>query len=240
MALAFCRVEMKYFALFTILLMSVAASAEASPVVFVLDKTDVIGFGAGPYGQVTLDLMGGGAYAGKIKISVDVTSFSGKTFKVIDTGTHEAFSFNTILGGPFSAPTYTMSGFSVSSLSQAPPSPGTNPGFGSFDLAVQSTCTNPGKCTPLVSSFSFYVGHAGGFSSVNDLVDVTSGSGTKGYFAVDVLCLTGCSESGLTGVVGATSIPNSALVQAPETTTIAMLLVGLCFVITAFRYNRSF
>ena len=202
------------------------AIADASPVTFSLDKTDVAGFGAGPYGQVTLDLIGSGTYAGKIKISVDVSSFSGKTFKIVDTGTHEAFSFNTILGGPFTAPTFSMSGFTVSSLSQVPSSPGTNPGFGSFDLAVQSTCTNPGKCTPSVSSFSFYVGHAGGFSSVNDLVDVTSGSGTRGYFAVDVLCLTGCSETGLTGVVGATANPDSTPVPAPEVTSIATLVVG--------------
>ena len=131
-------------------------AAEATPVVFSLDKTDVAGFGAGPYGQVSLDLIGSGIYAGKIKITVDVSSFSGKTFKVIDTGTHEAFSFNTILGGPFTSPTFTMSGFSVSSLSQLASSPGTNPGFGSFDLAVQSTCTNPGtvsgQCTVTFTS----------------------------------------------------------------------------------------
>src|SRR5690242_11099139 len=92
--------EMKHFALRIFLLIlagvSIAQTAEASPIVFSLDKTDVAGFGAGPYGQVTLDLMGSGAYAGKINITVDVSSFSGKTFKVIDTGTHEAFSFNTI------------------------------------------------------------------------------------------------------------------------------------------------
>jgi len=158
---------------------------------------------------------------------VDVSSFSGKTFKIVDTGTHEAFSFNTILAGPFTSPSFTMSGFSVSGLSQAPASPGTNPPFGSFDLAVQSICTNPGKCSPSISSFNFYVGHAGGFTSVNDLVDATSSGGTKGYFAVDVLCLTGCSESGLTGVVGTTMIPDSTPVHAPETASTAMLVIGL-------------
>src|SRR5438477_10615792 len=100
---------------------------------------------------------------------------SGKTFKIIDTGTHEAFSFNTTIAGPYNSSTFTITTPSypvVGAPFSANYAPSTNPEFGSFDMALNSDCTNPGPCTPAISSFTLYVKHTGGFTSVNQLVDL--------------------------------------------------------------------
>lgn len=210
--------------LMVLMVLGVSVSAEATPLVFVLDTSNTFGNSATGYGTVTLTLMNSGPYQGQIRIDV-VMGGSGKTFKIIDTGTHEAFSFNTKIAGPYNASTFTMSGFVPGYPFSANYNPSSNPQFGAFDMALNSTCTNPGSCTPSASSLTFYVGHPnGGFSSELDLVDLTA-TPEYAYFAVDVLCLTGCSGSGQTGVIGVTK-PGKT-VTTPEPMTLTLLGLGL-------------
>jgi hypothetical protein len=154
-----------------------------------LDSTQVPGFGTGPYGTVELQLI-----SGKIKFTIDLADGFG--FNLIDTGTHEAFSFNNTLGNP----TMTMSNFSSTLYSAVSGSPGSNPPFSNFANGVQSTtCTNGGGCG--VNKLTFTVATSSGFTDVNQLVKLSTGGGTAAYFAADI-----GNTAGNTGPVGATTV----------------------------------
>jgi hypothetical protein len=76
--------------------------ASTTDCTFNLNSTDVGAFGAGPFGTVELKLNGSA-----IDFTVDLADGFG--FNLIDTGTHEAFSFNNVIGG-----TLALSSFSSS------------------------------------------------------------------------------------------------------------------------------
>lgn len=161
-----------------------AVCANTTNCTFNLNSTEVGAFGSGPYGTVNLELI-----TNTIKITVDLAD----GFKLIDTGSHEAFSFNNNLGG-----SVTMASFSNAAYAQIAGSPGTNSPFSTFMHGVSSTCTNGSGCG--VNVLSFVVSRTGGFTNVNELVKLSTGSGTAAYFAGDVT-----NADGVTGVVGVTS-----------------------------------
>jgi len=195
----------KYFSLavcLSLVLLLTPNIARADSLVANFNSTDVGAFGSPNYGTVQLDLVGS-----TIKITIDLADGNG--FNVIDTGGHHAFTFNGNLGGAV-----TMSSFSDVRYYDSLGGGGNSP-FGSFDYAVDSTCTNGGGCG--LDSFSFVVSRVGGFSSVGNLVR----SNGSAYFAADI-----ANGNGATGVVGATGgVP--PIVTTPEPWSV--LTLGVAF-----------
>jgi hypothetical protein len=184
--------------------------------IFNLDSTDVSAFGLGPYGTVELKLNGS-----TIGFTIDLADGFG--FNLIDSGTHEAFSFNNVIGGAL-----TLNGFSSNLYSDYGANPGTNPPFSTFTNAVTSTCTNGSGCG--VNTLTFTVSRSGGFTDVNQLIGLSTGSGTAAYFAADI-----ANSHGVTGVVGATGIPSSPV---PEPVSSALVGIGLIS-LSALRYRHN-
>jgi len=199
-----------------------ASVCTTSDCTYTFDSTAVGAFGSGPYGTVELTLV-----SGSINFTIDLLS----GFHLIDTGSHEAFTFNDTV-----AETVTIGSFSNSIYSQAAGSgPYGNSPFGSFSDAVASTCTNGGGCGD--QSVTFTVSRTGGFTDINQLV---SSNGTA-YFAADVSCfpLTSCpadSSGGNTGVIGVTTIPRTTS-TVPE--PISSTLVGAGLVSLFFLRRRA-
>jgi len=180
--------------------------ASTTDCTFNLNSTDVVAFGAGPYGTVELKLDGSA-----IDFTVDLADGFG--FNLIDTGTHEAFSFNNEIGG-----TLALSGFSSSLYSDYGAGPGTNPPFSIFTNAVKSSCTNGSGCG--VNTLTFAVNRTGGFTDVNQLIGLSTGNGTAAYFAADI-----ANSAGVTGAVGATGIGITSV--TPEPISSALVGTGL-------------
>jgi len=191
--------------------------ASSTDCIFNLDNTDVSAFGAGPYGTVELKLNGSA-----IGFTIDLADGFG--FNLIDTGTHEAFSFNNVIGG-----TLTMSSFSSNLYSDFGAGPGTNPPFSTFTHALKSTCTNGSGCG--VNTLTFTVNRTGGFTEVNQLIGLSTGSGTAAYFAADI-----ANANGVTGVVGATGIPSSPV---PEPLSSGLVGIGLISLALLRRSRKS-
>ncbi len=186
--------------------------ASATDCTFTFSSTDVAAFGAGPFGTVNLALNGSA-----INFTIDLADGFG--FNLIDTGTHEAFSFNNAVGG-----TLALSNFSSSLYSDFGASPGTNPPFSTFTNAVKSTCTNGSGCG--VNVLTFTVSRTGGFTDVNQLVALSTGSGTAAYFAADI-----ANAAGKTGAVGVTSPKTYSAVPEPiSSALVGTGLIGLFFV----------
>ena len=120
-------------------------------------KSGDFGIGSGPFGTVTLQLI-----SNTIKITVDL--MDSPELHLIAAGTHVSFGGNvnndfgavgTVTLGSFSNAAYTQG----SDLSQ--------PGYGTFVWAVDSTCGNGGGCG--VNTLSFVATRVGGFTNVNQL-----------------------------------------------------------------------
>lgn len=189
--------------------------ASTTDCTFTLNSTSVGAFGAGPYGTVELKLNGNA-----IDVTVDLADGFG--FNLIDSGSHEAFSFNNQTAG-----TLTMSSFSSNSYSDFGAGPGDNPPFSSFTNAVKSTCTNGSGCG--VNKLTFTVNNTLGFTDVNQLIGLSTGNGTAAYFAADI-----ANSAGATGAVGATGRGTASSVPEP----ISSALVGTGLLALSFLPRR--
>lgn len=188
-----------------------AACANTTDCVFSLNNTDVVGFGSGPFGTVELKLN-----SGAVDFIVDLADGFG--FNIIDTGSHEGFSFNNAIGG-----TLSMSNFSSPLYSDFGAGPGSNSPFSSFTNAVQSSCTNGSGCG--VNKLTFSVARTGGFTDVNQLIALSTGGGTAAYFAADI-----GNSAGVTGVVGATGAGTSVTPEPVSTVLVGTGLMSLFFI----------
>ncbi len=180
--------------------------ASTTDCTFNLNTTAVGAFGSGPFGTVELKLNGSA-----IDFTVDLADGFG--FNLIDTGTHEAFSFNNVIGG-----TLALSSFSSPLYSDSGAGPGSNPPFSTFTNALKSTCTNGGGCG--VNVLTFTVSRTLGFTDVNQLIGLSTGSGTAAYFAADI-----ANSAGATGAVGATGFGTTSTV--PEPVSSGLVGIGL-------------
>lgn len=173
---------------------------------YTFDTTAVGAFGAGPYGTVELTLNGS---------AIDFTLDLAAGFILIDTGTHEAFTFNDTLGGGV-----TVSNLSDSTNYSQGTGPFNNPGFSTFtDGLISTTCTSGGS-SGCANSLTFEVTRTGGFSNVQQLVALSTGSGTAAYFSADV------GLNGSTGTIGVSAAPRP-LSTVPEPITSGLVGSGL-------------
>lgn len=191
---------------------SAAICANTNNCTFNFNDSDA--FGSGLFGTVNLALN-----SDTINITVDLAD----DYKLIDTGSHESFTFNDTVGGVF-----VLNNFSNANYSAGVGDPGTNPPFSIFEHAVVYGGGNNNG----VNVLSFVVSRTGGFNDVNQLVELSTGDGNRtAYFAADVI-----NSAGTTGVIGVTGgVPLMSSTPEPGN---AVLLTSGVGMLLALRYRR--
>lgn len=206
----------------------------------------IVGFGSAALAKadsVTLNLnvlpagssLPGGGY-GTISLTlnntngIDVTVALSGGAKVINGGQDCSICFNSSLS---TDPTISLGSPAITAgyglMNSGGPTTIHADGFGDFEYGVNFLGSTGGACTsdatPCVSTVSFTVTRVGGFTSVNDLIENSTGGGTHVPFAVDLIMGDG---SGRTGFVGTGS-------PIPEPATMLLLGTGLIGVAAGVR-----
>ena len=181
-------------AIFAVISLGSAIAARADTVTFQLDTGSTL-----PnqnYGTVTLTLNGSGG------IDVSVSLLPGN--RIVNTGFDASVAFNSTLGGQIGVTglpgTYTL-------VNNGNPSSIGMDGFGTFEYGVLFNAQGGGAGTD--SSLTFTVTRVGGFSSVFQLVELSTNppGSLQSPFAVDLIC-DSCGPA--TGVVGTSPVPEPA------------------------------
>src|ERR1041385_8073003 len=141
------------------------------------------------YGTVTLTLNGTGG------IDVSIQLLAGN--RIVNTGFDASVAFNSTLGGQIGVTglpgTYTL-------VNNGNPSSLDMDGFGSFEYGVLFNAQGGGAGTD--SSFTFTVTRTGGFSSVFQLVENSTGGGKASPWAFDIICDSCGPATGVVGEIG--------------------------------------
>lgn len=205
-------------ALFAVVAFGSAVVARADQVVLQLNQGSTLP--DKPYGTVTLTLNGSGG------IDVQVSLLAGN--RIVKTGFAASVAFNSTsdvqIGVTGLDPDYSLLN------SGNPGAIGMN-GFGTFQYGVVFLHNGGGAGTD--SSLSFTVTRAGGFSSVNELLELSTNppGSIESLWAVDIIC---DSCQGATGVIG-TSDPVQSV---PEPASMLLLGSGLLGAASGIRRRR--
>jgi hypothetical protein len=214
------RKVMTSLALFAIVALGSAAAAKADSVTFQLNTGSSL-----PnqnYGSVSLLLNGDGT------ITTTIDLINGNT--AIQTGQDASVGFSSsLLPKPTLAETGLAPGYFLENFGV----PGSvhMDGFGTYDYGIGAVfgANDAGALSHLV----FTVSTAGGFSSVFDLVENSTGGGIASPFVIDIFCPT-CAAGAQTGFVGTT--PQTSTLPEPA----SMLLLGTGLIGVAGSLRRRF
>jgi hypothetical protein len=187
-------------AIFAIVTLASATLTRADTVTFNLNRGSTL-----PnqnYGTITLTLNGSGG------IDVSIALLPGN--RIVNTGFDASVAFNCTCSGQIGVTglpgTYTL-------VNSGNPSSIGMDGFGTFEYGVLFNAQGGGAGTD--SSLTFTVTRVGGFSSVFELVQLSTNppGSFQSPFAVDIIC-DSCGPA--TGIVGTSEVPEPA----------SMLLLG--------------
>jgi hypothetical protein len=191
----------------------------------------------GPYGTVELKLVAG---------VVDVTLNMMPNYNLIVTGFPGTFGYNDTLNDG----TPTAGNFSNAAYSGTANNGGVDPandlhfdGFGFFDDAAATTGPTPGDAGK-TNLLTFTISRNGGFTSVQQLVEQTTGGGDgNAYFVADVFDKA-CGANGGTGCTGLVGVSDGGgnVQSVPEPTAYTALLAGfgaIAFVIQRRERRRK-
>src|ERR1051325_3987639 len=183
-------------AIFAVISFGSAVAARADTVTFDLNQGSTL-----PdqnYGTITLTLNGTGG------IDVSISLLSGN--RLVNTGFGATVAFNSTLGGQIGVTglpgTYTL-------VNNGNPSSIAMDGFGTFEYGVLFNAQGGGAGTD--SSLTFTVTRTGGFSSVFELVELSTNApgSIQSPFAVDLICDSCGPATGVVGTSGAVPEPAS-------------------------------
>jgi len=189
-------------AIFAVVTMASATWARADTVTLNLNTGSTLP--SQNYGTVTLTLVGNA-------IQVNISLLPGN--RIVNTGFDASVAFNSTLGGQIGVTglpgTYTL-------VNSGNPSSIGMDGFGTFEYGVLFNAQGGGAGTD--SSLTFTVTRVGGFSSVFELLELSTNppGSIQSFFAVDIICDSCNNGNGATGVVGTSEVPEPA----------SMLLLG--------------